>query len=148
MKRLRPSIVCGLAFVSLMTATPLAGQARPGWLEPYVAPASRLIEASLADTFAWQRLADLTDTVGNRLSGSPQLEQAVEWAVSEMKRDGLDNVHTEPVKVPKWVRGRESADIISPTRQPLTMLGLGDSVGTPASGIQAEALVVRSFDEL
>ena len=49
-----------------------------------------------------------------------------------MKKDGLENVHTEPVKVPHWVRGQESAEIIAPHRQPLVMLGLGNSVGTPA----------------
>jgi carboxypeptidase Q len=65
-----------------------------------------------------------------------------------MKKDGLNNVHTEPVMVPKWVRGRESAEIVEPARHAITMLGLGDSIGTPASGLQAEALVVRSFDEL
>ena len=65
-----------------------------------------------------------------------------------MKRDGLENVHTEPVMVPRWVRGRESAEIVEPARHPIAMLGLGDSVGTPAQGIQADVLVVHSFDEL
>ncbi len=120
----------------------------PVWLDEYRAPAARLLEAATADTFAWQRLATLTDSIGNRLSGSPELERAIEWAVAEMKRDGLENVHTEAVRVPKWVRGKESAEILQPARHSLAMLGLGDSVGTPASGIQAEVLVVRSFDEL
>src|ERR1039457_5124230 len=50
--------------------------------------------------------------------------------------------------VPKWVRGRESLDLVSPVRQPLVMLGLGNSVGTPASGIEADVLVVKDFDDL
>ena len=49
-----------------------------------------------------------------------------------MKKDGLENVRKEPVMVPKWVRGRESLDLVEPVRQPLPMLGLGNSVGTPA----------------
>jgi carboxypeptidase Q len=57
-------------------------------------------------------------------------------------------VRTEAVMVPKWVRGRESAEIIRPAAHTLAMLGLGDSVGTPAGGIQAEALVVDSFEAL
>ena len=42
----------------------------------------------------------------------------------------------------------ESAESSTPARQPLVMLGLGDSVGTPAEGIEADVLVVRSFEEL
>jgi carboxypeptidase Q len=65
-----------------------------------------------------------------------------------MKKDGLENVHKEPVKVPHWVRGRESLEITSPRQHTLVMLGLGNSVGTPAEGIEAELLVVHSFEEL
>src|SRR6185436_11726701 len=96
------------------TPTHLRGQSAPGWLDPYREPAARLIGEATGDTFAWRRLAVLTDSIGNRLSGSPQLERAIEWAVAEMKRDGLDNVHTEKVMVPHWVRGNESADILEP----------------------------------
>jgi len=118
------------------------------WLEAYREPAGRLIGEAVATTFAWQRLAVLTDTIGNRLSGSPALDRAIEWAVAEMKRDGLENVHTERVMVPRWVRGAESAEIVEPARHAMAMLGLGNSVGTPREGVQAEVLVVRSFEEL
>jgi carboxypeptidase Q len=120
----------------------------PHWLDQYREPAGRLIGAAMADTFAWRRLATLTDTIGNRLSGTPELQRAIEWAVAEMKRDGLENVHTEPVMVPRWVRGRESAEIVQPARHAMAMLGLGDSVGTPAGGIEAEVVVVHSFQEM
>jgi carboxypeptidase Q len=118
------------------------------WLDPYRDPASRLVGAALGDTAAWQRLAELTDTFGHRLSGSKSLEDAIAWAVAEMTRDGLQNVRAEKVMVPHWVRGRESADLVAPVRHPLVMLGLGNSVGTPPEGIEAEAVVVRSFEEL
>jgi carboxypeptidase Q len=65
-----------------------------------------------------------------------------------MKADGLENVRKEPVMVPKWVRGRESLELLQPSRQPLPMLGLGNSVATPPAGIEADVLVVRDFDEL
>jgi carboxypeptidase Q len=120
----------------------------PDWLGPYREAAARLIGESMATDFAWQRLAYLGDTFGSRLSGSPNLDAAIRWAVDEMKRDGLENVHTEPVKVPHWVRGRESLEIVGPFPQPLVMLGLGNSVGTPAAGIEADLIVVRSFEEL
>src|SRR5689334_21012730 len=97
---------------------------------------------------AYRRLAWLTDRIGNRLSGSESLERAIAWAVSEMKRDGLDNVRAEKVMVPHWVRGEESLELLEPEGRKLSMLGLGNSVGTPPEGVTAEVVVVRNFDEL
>jgi carboxypeptidase Q len=65
-----------------------------------------------------------------------------------MKRDGLENVRTEKVMVPQWVRGKEGAEIIDPAHHQLAMLGLGGSVATPKDGIEAEVVIVRSFEEL
>jgi carboxypeptidase Q len=118
------------------------------WIDAYKEPAARLIGESLSSHFAWERLAELGDTFGHRLSGSKALEDAIQWAVAEMKKDGLENVRTEPVKVPHWVRGQESAEITSPGRHPLVMLGLGNSVGTPPEGVEADVLVVRNWQEL
>jgi hypothetical protein len=65
-----------------------------------------------------------------------------------MKKAGLENVQTPPVMVPHWVRWRESAVLLSPVEKPLTMIGLGMSVGTPAEGISGEVVVAHTFDEL
>jgi carboxypeptidase Q len=117
-------------------------------IESYRTAAARIIGAALTSDRAYERLAYLTDHIGNRLSGSKNLERAIEWAVTEMKRDGLDNVRAEKVMVPHWVRGEESLDMLTPLPRSLQMLGLGNSVGTPAEGITAEAVVVRDFAEL
>ena len=114
----------------------------------YRESAARIISRAQRDSAAWQRIATLTETFGNRFSGTPQLEQAIDWVMAEMRRDGLDNVRGEPVMVPRWVRGAESAELIEPRRQALPMLGLGGSIATPPGGITAEVIVVRSFDEL
>jgi len=147
---LRPLLLAlALAFVQFPPpAVDLPKRHAADWLAPYRDATSRLIGEAVASDFAWQRLALLGDTFGSRLSGSPNLEAAIRWAAEEMKRDGLENVRTEPVKVPHWVRGRESLEIVGPIPQPLVMLGLGNSVGTPAAGIEADLLVVRSFEEL
>ena len=117
-------------------------------IDSYRAPAARIIGAALTSNKAYARLAHLTDHIGHRLSGSKGLEQAIEWALAEMKRDGLDNVRGEKVMVPHWVRGQESLELTSPVNRSLTMLGLGNSVGTPRDGVSAPAIVVRNFDEL
>jgi carboxypeptidase Q len=117
-------------------------------IDRYRAAAARIIGAALTSDRAYSRLAHLTDHIGNRLSGSENLERAIEWAITEMKRDGLDNVRREKVMVPHWVRGEESLEMLTPVPRKLQMLGLGNSVGTPAEGISAEAIVVRDFAEL
>ena len=65
-----------------------------------------------------------------------------------MKKDGLENVHTERVMVPRWVRGNESLEILNPPHHVVPMLGLGGSVATPAAGIEADVIVVANGDEL
>ena len=117
-------------------------------IEPHRAPASRLIQAALRDSAAWKRLGQLVDGFGHRMTGSASLEQALDWIVAEMRRDGFENVRKEPVMVPRWVRGEESAELVRPRAMKLHMLGLGRSVGTPPQGITAPVLVVRSFAEL
>jgi carboxypeptidase Q len=142
-----PTLVALLALL-LISAQAQTPAGTPAWLAPYRAPASRLIAAATADDFAWQRLAELTDTFGSRFSGSQNLERAIAWSVDRMKKDGLDNVRAEPVIVPNWVRGAEHAELLLPTRRPLPVLGLGGTVPTPAGGVEADVLVVSSFEEL
>jgi carboxypeptidase Q len=117
------------------------------WLDSYRAPASRIIAEATANDDAWQRLALMTDTFGPRLSGSPALEETLRWAAAEMKKD-FDDVRLDPVKVPHWVRGSESLEIVTPHAGRLAMLGLGNSVGTGGAPVEAEVLVVKSFADL
>src|SRR5258705_1736560 len=146
-RRIPPLFLCAAALVAVL-AVQADAQSTPGWINAYRDAETRLIKAATADDFAWQRLAELTDTYGNRLSGSENLGRAIAWAAEAMKKDGLDNVHTEKVMVPKWTRGRESAEIIDPPRHTLSILGLGGTVATPPGGLEAEVLVVESFNEL
>ncbi|MBC7924236.1 MAG: M20/M25/M40 family metallo-hydrolase, partial [Bryobacteraceae bacterium] len=116
--------------------------------DTYRVTAQRLIDAALKDDDGYEKLSHLCYQIGNRLSGSKGLEEAVRWSAEQMKRDGLANVTLQPVKVPHWVRGEESAEVVEPVRRKLFMLGLGMSVGTPEGGITAEVVPVSSFDEL
>ncbi|HUE85758.1 MAG TPA: M20/M25/M40 family metallo-hydrolase [Vicinamibacterales bacterium] len=141
-----------LALLSLLAFSRGTSQppppAPPAWLDPHRANVERLIAAAQADQFAWNRLAELTDTYGARFSGSDNLARAIVWASETMRKDGLEHVRTERVMVPRWVRGNESLELIAPPRQALPMLGLGGSAGTPPDGLEADVVVVRNFDEL
>ena len=107
-----------------------------------------IIDRAMSDFEGYERLGEMLDTFGHRLSGSSNLEKTLEWIIDTMKKDGLENVHGEEVMVPKWVRGREYARMSAPWGKDLAMLGLGGSVGTGGKELEGEVLVVSNFDEL
>ncbi len=155
-----------LTGAALMTTQPVIAQMGPPGTEragmpavagplaaKYKTDADRILQAAMADNDGYAALAYLTDHIGKRVSGSPQLNTAVEWGAELMRKAGLQNVTVQPVMVPHWVRGNESATIqykgeAGPITKPLHMLGLGMSVGTPKDGITAPVVFVHDFAEL
>lgn len=136
---------------ALLAVLLAAGTARaqPEPSAPYAEAAARITEAALADSAAYDRVAHIATTFGPRLSGSDALEAALDWILDAMRADGLEAVRGQPALVPTWVRGEESAELVTPHGAfDLPMLGLGGSVATPPEGLEAEVLVVGSFEEL
>jgi hypothetical protein len=68
-----------------------------------------------------QTVQVLTDLYGPRLTGSPNLKAAGEWAVEQMHSWGLKNGHLEPWDWgrPGWTNERLSAHIVSPVKDAL-----------------------------
>jgi hypothetical protein len=113
----------------------------------------QLQHAALDSDYAYRQVAHLANNIGPRLSGSAQAAKAVEYVAGELRAIGC-NVQLEKVLVPHWVRGEETAALIEfygrapNTTQKVVLCALGDSVATPANGIEAEVVVVKNFDEL
>jgi len=64
----------------------------------------------------------LSDRIGPRLTGTPQLKQANDWTVEMFRKYGLTNVHLEAYSIPHaWERGTATARIVAPTGYPLTI---------------------------
>jgi carboxypeptidase Q len=107
------------------------------------------LTAGAGQGMAWDRLAEMTDTIGNRLCGSDNYHRAAEYMKEKLREDGLANVHGESVPVDVWVRGQEYATMLKPRHNyKLNILGLGGSIATPREGITAECLVVNSLEDL
>jgi carboxypeptidase Q len=134
--------------VALVASTSLVRAQDSGLAATYRAAADSLIRGATRDSAAYERLARLVDGFGHRQAGSRSLEAAIDWILSQMKKDGLQNVRGEPVQVTRWVRGLESAVLVKPRLDTLHMLGLGGSVATPKGGVTAPVLVVSSFEDL
>jgi len=118
----------------------------------YKADADRILKAAETNDDGYTALTYLCDHIGKRVSGSPQLNTAVEWGAELMRKAGLQHVTVQPVMVMHWVRGGESATVMTSgpgaVNKPLHMLGLGLSVGTPKDGITAPVVFVPSFAAL
>ena len=140
LKRLLLCLPFGLALAGVFAAGRVPADYQP--------EAQRLMHAATNSLFGFTRLATMCDTFGPRFTGSKNLESAIDWCLAEMKNDGFQNVRGEEVIVPRWVRGNESVELLSPRRRKLPMLGLGGSVGTPPGGITADVLVVTGFNDL
>ena len=126
---------------------------KSAWTPEQLTQMERLRDAALKDPYALNELRHLTDNIGPRLSGSPQAGQAVEYVAAEMRALGAE-VTLEKAKVPHWVRGVETAEVVlwpgqTPgTTQKVVLTALGGSVATPAEGLTAEVVVVDNWKEL
>jgi Zn-dependent M28 family amino/carboxypeptidase len=109
--------------------------------------------AALNDDYAYRQLTHLTENIGARPTGSVQARAAAEYVGAELRKLGLE-VRLQPVTVPHWVRGAETAALVEyagmvpETTQKIVLTALGGSSATPADGLTAELIAVSSFDEL
>jgi carboxypeptidase Q len=142
--------------VALLVASLTASIAHAAEPErPDVDPAvlARIRDAAMTSDWAYQRLADLADTIGPRLSGSVGAEAAVDQVAAALKDAGLQ-VRLQPVMVPHWVRGLELGELVDYAGRPrgvtqkIVLTALGDSPATPDAGLTAPVLVLRSFADI
>lgn len=112
-----------------------------------------LRDAALTDDYAYQQVAHLTENIGPRSTGSPQADAAARYVGDELRKLGLD-VRLEEVKVPRWIRGEETAELVeypgqaTGTTQKILLTALGGNKPTPPGGVTGEVLAVKSFEEL
>jgi carboxypeptidase Q len=94
----------------------------------------------------------LANSIGPRLSGSPQAAAAVDYVGKQMRDLGFE-VKLESVTVRHSVRGQEEAQLIryprqAPgTNQKIVVTALGNTPATPPAGITAPVILVNTFEE-
>jgi len=126
---------------------------KSAWTPEQIATMERLRDAAMGDPYALNELRHLTNNIGPRLSGSPQAQQAVDYVAGETRSLGAE-VTLEKATVPHWVRGEETAALVSwpgqtpGTTQKVVLTALGGSVATPPEGITAEVVVVDNWQQL
>lgn len=124
-----------------------AGMALPGLLRAqirgYAAQdltyAAALRDAAVADrVLPWRIVEHLATGIGARPAGSANEATAAQWLAGEFRRLKLQQVRAEPIPLRVWQRGPASAELLTPSVEPMVMAALGNSIGTPAAGIEAE----------
>ena len=111
----------------------------------------KIFNEALSNGKSYSNLDYLSNKIGGRLSGSPQAQQAVEWAFKAMKEAGADTVFLQECMVPHWVRGaKESGKAIinSKESKELPIAALGGSIATPTEGITANIVEVIGLNGL
>jgi carboxypeptidase Q len=110
----------------------------------------KLYDEALVNGQCYENLRYLCKSIGQRLSGSAGAEKSVQWSKKLMDSYGFDKVYLQECMVPHWVRGAKEQGFIidGKTRIPVAIAALGMSVGTPAAGITANVVEVKSLKEL
>ena len=87
-----------------------------------------------------ENLRRLTDEIGGRVTGSPEMAKAVEWAVAAFRAGNID-VHTEKYTLPSiWSEGNTRMEVLGPVRFPVRLISEAWAPATPPGGL--EGLVV------
>jgi Zn-dependent M28 family amino/carboxypeptidase len=125
-------LVCGVVLVLVA----VRGLAKPPDDEksPFAAADAQILSEIREHSEAAANLEYLSDSIGARLTGSPQLRKANEWTRDMFAKYGAVNAHLEGWTMERsWTRGKASARIVNPTEHPLTIAAAGWSPSTPGA---------------
>jgi carboxypeptidase Q len=99
--------------------------------------AAKILPLVLGSSPLEENLRRLTDEVGGRVTGTPEMAKAVAWAVAALRAAGVD-VHTEKYTLPvSWSEGETRLELLEPVKFPVHLVAEGWSPATPAGGIEA-----------
>ena len=136
-----------LAAVGLMPGT-LFAQPAPAFTDAQLAQAGLLRDLALKDTQGYRLVDSLVTEIGARPVGSANYARAVDWALAQLRAMGFANVRAESMPATAWRQGAVSAEILAPFPQRMVAVALGNSVGTPAGGLEAEVAYYPTLEAL
>ncbi len=110
----------------------------------------KIFDEALTNGQSYKNLEYLSNSIGGRLSGSPEAEKAVQWSKKLMENYGFDKVYLQEVMVPHWVRGAKEKASIQTNKGEIEVpiCALGGSVGTGKTALTAPIIEVKTLDEL
>ena len=146
---LRPLLAAAAALALPFAPQPAAAQRAAPPPSPVLDPQVAVLrDAALKDEVAYDIVEGLTTEVGPRMAGTEAEARARTWGLAKLKALGFKNVRVETTMMRTWVRGVETAEVVSPFPQKLRLTALGGSGATPPEGITAEIVYFPSFADL
>ena len=104
--------------------------------------AAKILPIVMGSSPLEENLRRLTDEIGGRVTGTPEMARAVEWGVGAFRAASVD-VHTEKYMLPvTWSEGDTRLELLGPVKFPVRLKAEGWSPATPAGGIEASLVDV------
>jgi hypothetical protein len=104
--------------------------------------AAKILPIVMGSSPMEENLRRLTDEVGGRVTGTPEMAKAVAWGVAAFRAAGVD-VHTEKYTLPvTWSEGETRLELLGPVKFPVRLKAEGWSPATPAGGMEANVVDV------
>jgi carboxypeptidase Q len=104
--------------------------------------AAKIMPMVMGESPLQENLRKLTDEIGGRVSGSPEMSKAVEWGVTGFRVAGME-VHAEKYMLPvAWSEGATRLDLLGPVQFPVALVAEGLSPATPEGGLEARLVDV------
>ncbi len=109
--------------------------------------AAKITPIVMGDSPLEENLRRLTDDIGGRVTGSPEMAKAVDWAVASFRAAGVE-VHTEKYMLPHaWSEGDTRLEILGPVTFPVSLVSVGLSPATPQGGTEAPLVYIGDGTE-
>lgn len=137
--------------VFLLTFYAYTSFGQEGSKDPDAILIKKIYNGALSQHTSYEWLTYLSETIGNRLAGSPASEKAIAYTKSMMDTIGCNKVWLQSCMVPVWVRGdKEVVKIVKSSKGTIKLnaLALGFSPGTDSKGVTAEVIEVKSLAEV
>jgi len=135
-----------IALVSMvLSASALYGNAQT---EAQLQQEAKQVAASVLAGPSVEKLEELCDRFGARLTGTPAHDQAAEWAAAQFRAAGIPDVKFERITLPNgWQRGWAESYIYSPVQRKLHLETVSWTPSTPRGGVKGEVVVISDISE-
>src|ERR1700730_3207226 len=133
----------GLAAFLSLVCLPTWGQEDPHFHSDQTRIASDILTGP-----SMEKLEEMCDRFGARLTGTQAHEDAAQWAAEQFRSSGIKNVKLESITLPNgWQRGWAQSEIISPVQRKLHLESVSWTPSTPTGGTRGEVTVISDISE-
>ncbi|MDO1559851.1 M20/M25/M40 family metallo-hydrolase [Brevundimonas sp. 2R-24] len=110
--------------------------------------AEQLRDRAMQGSGAYAVVEEITTRFGPRLAGTEAEQRAAAWGEAYLRREGFQNVRQETFPLAVWTRGIDRAEIVGDHAQPLSVVALGGSGATAEGGVEAEAVIFETYQQM